>query len=854
MKTKIPIFLMVIGILCILLQQSDTHASDISYTGTCGENLTWSLDFAADDEWCEEGILYIYGSGEMESYYNNNSSPWYIHHSQIQTIILEEGVTSIGNYAFADCAVDSITMPHSVTSIGEGAFYDCTHLNDVVIPDGVMSIAKYAFYNCRYLNDITIPGGVTNIGDYAFNSCIYLKNITFPDSVTSIGEGAFGGCSSLTQITIPSRVTSIDRGVFGDCNSLSKIIIPSSVTSIGMYAFTNCYALESITIPDSVTNIEYEAFSGCTSLKSITIPDNVARVVNGAFRGCSSLTKIVIPDSVTGIAALAFEDTAYYNDEANWKDEMLYIGNHLIHVKETKDGECEIRNGTVAIANGAFESCAEVTSVIIPDSVITIGDGAFSHCYNLKQVIMPESVMSIGNTAFCFCESLTEIFIPDSVTVIGEGAFWYCTGLKSITIPDGVMTIGDGTFYECIELTSVGIPNSVTSIGEYAFYYCINLTSVKLPCSVTSIGNETFRYCSNLTGITILNSECNIYDKPYTLGDANTTVIYGYTDSTAQAYARKYGYTFTVIDENVEIHHSLNLASDISINYFVSRDLLSKYDSFFLECIVPQYEGNIRVGSKTVTVMPVLNDGYYCFTMSDITAVNMNDVLVATLRMTKGTQEYVSKTDNYSVATYALNQLNKEDADQKLKILCADLLRYGAAAQNFKGYRTDAKATSAMTAEHKVWLSNLNAVTFGNTNTIYNDLASPLIKWAGKTLNLGSKVVVKFIFNAGAYTGSISNLTLRVIYQDNSGAQRTITLSNPEVYNEGKRQYAFAFDGLMAAELRTAISVAVYAGDVQLSQTLQYSADTYGNNKTGALGELCKALFAYSDSAKKYFS
>ena len=302
------------------------------------------------------------------------------------------------------------------------------------------------------------------------------------------------------------------------------------------------------------------------------------------------------------------------------------------------------------------------------------------------------------------------------------------------------------------------------------------------------------------------------------------------------------------------INHSLNLASDISINYAVNANLLSEYDNFYLEIQVPIYNGDALTGFKNVMIDPVLNGSYYYFTMTEVTAVNMNDILVATLHMNKGKQEYVSKPDSYSIATYVLNQLNKDGAAQKLKALCADLLRYGASAQMFKGYRTDALATASMTAAHKTYLSNLNSVAFGNTNTVYNDLTNPMITWAGKTLNLGSKVVVKFVFNAGVYTGNISNLTLRMIYRDNSGAYRTVTLTNPTVYSEANRQYTFEFDGLMAAELRTPLSVAVYNGDTQLSQTLQYSPDTYGNNKTGVLGELCKALFAYSDSAKNFFS
>ncbi len=309
-----------------------------------------------------------------------------------------------------------------------------------------------------------------------------------------------------------------------------------------------------------------------------------------------------------------------------------------------------------------------------------------------------------------------------------------------------------------------------------------------------------------------------------------------------------------ITDNNIVMNHSLNLASDISINYVVKASLLTDYDSFYMEMQVPVYSGNVLTGSKTLTIQPVLKESDYYFTMTDLAAINMNDMLLATLHMFKGGQEYVSKPDSYSVVTYVIGLLNTDGVAQERKVLCADLLRYGAVAQTYKGYRTDALATAAMTPAHKAYLSDLSTVTFGNTNTVYNDLAKPIITWVGKTLNLGSKVVVKFVFNAAAYTGDISKLTLRMVYQGSGGGYRTVILSNPTVYNAEYRMYAFEFDGLMAAELRTAISVAVYNGDTQLSQTMQYSADTYGNNQTGTLLELCKALFAYSDSAAAYFA
>ena len=231
----------------------------------------------------------------------------------------------------------------------------------------------------------------------------------------------------------------------------------------------------------------------------------------------------------------------------------------------------------------------------------------------------------------------------------------------------------------------------------------------------------------------------------------------------------------------------------------------------------------------------------------------MGDVVSAQLHMEKNGQPYVSKVDTYSVAQYAYSQLDKAAASGALKTLCADLLRYGKEAQIYKNYRTEALADGAMTDTHREYLSNEEAVTFGTNNQILSDLENPAITWVGKSLSLDSKVSVKYIFTPDTYTGSIEDLSLKVYYVNLEGKVAAVTLSNPEVYDREKNRYAFTFDGLLAAELRNVVDVAVYEGNTRLSQTLRYSPDTYGNNKTGQLLTLCKALFAYSDSAKAYF-
>ncbi|MGN1047013.1 MAG: leucine-rich repeat domain-containing protein, partial [Eubacteriales bacterium] len=162
-------------------------------SGTCGSNLTWTLDSA--------GKLTISGSGDMYNYTSSSRAPWYDYRSSITNVIIQDGVMSIGNYAFEYCSsLTSVNIPDSVTSIGKYAFYYCNNLASVNIPDGVTSIGSSAFSGCGSITSVTIPDSVTSIGDYAFDGCSSLASVTIPDSVTSIGEGAFSDCSSLTDV------------------------------------------------------------------------------------------------------------------------------------------------------------------------------------------------------------------------------------------------------------------------------------------------------------------------------------------------------------------------------------------------------------------------------------------------------------------------------------------------------------------------------------------------------------------------------------------------------------------------------------------------------------------------------
>ena len=306
--------------------------------------------------------------------------------------------------------------------------------------------------------------------------------------------------------------------------------------------------------------------------------------------------------------------------------------------------------------------------------------------------------------------------------------------------------------------------------------------------------------------------------------------------------------------QSVILYHSLNLASDITMNYILPKAQFEGFEDIRLEVDRPIYQGNTLVDVETILMEPVENGEYYYFVLEGMTAVQMNDTLQAVIYAHKDGVDYITETDNYSIGTYAYNQLAKTDASPALHRVCAELLRYGSKSQIFKNYRTNALVDSSMTEAQKEYLVPLDSVIFHANKKMLNDLPNPSVTWGGIGLNLQSKIAVRMILNLSQYTGNPEDLSICVNYVDIKGKEVTYTVSDCELYNEERNLYAFDFSGFMAAELRTVLSAAAYVGDTQVSVTMEYSVDTYGNGKTGALLENCQALVAYSDSAKAYFA
>ena len=279
-------------------------------------SVSWTLN--------TDGVLTISGTGSMKNS-DSASAPWKDYKSDIIEVVIENGVTSIGKYAFYSSNLTSVTIPDSVGSIGEYAFGECRSLTSVIIPDGVTSIGKYAFRGCSSLSSVTIPDSVTTIGVFTFYGCSSLTSVIIPDGVTSIGSRAFDGCTSLTSVTIPD-----------------------GVTSIGSQAFVGCTSLTSVTIPDSVTSLGFAAFSDCTSLKSVIVEraETLTALGIGSFHcwddevGCN----VILPNVTIYVPATKAEE---YKNAENWSDYAdRIIGYSDTQLPDGKYKQTAEKNGT----------------------------------------------------------------------------------------------------------------------------------------------------------------------------------------------------------------------------------------------------------------------------------------------------------------------------------------------------------------------------------------------------------------------------------------------------------------------------------------------------------------------------
>ncbi len=316
----------------------------------------------------------------------------------INNQVSEENITNIASAAETGFVIDnngiltkytgtdtSVIIPDGVTSIGDRAFFNCTSANTIIIPDSVTNIGERVFWGCKNLEEITIPDSVTSIGGGTFKNCKSLKEITIPDNVKIIEQAMFTGCNNLKKIVLPNGITDIKASAFYDCHSLIKINFPDSLVTIEDNAFANCHNLTGITLPDSLKKIGHWAFINCRNLKEITVPENVLYIGDMAFAGCKKLTSVTIPDKTTEIGDFVVKNCPAL------KKITVKPGNKTY---QSKDGVLfkKVQSGLKLVA---YPSGKTEKTYKFPVKTKNVEYDAFSECKNLTKVILPGNMKKI---------------------------------------------------------------------------------------------------------------------------------------------------------------------------------------------------------------------------------------------------------------------------------------------------------------------------------------------------------------------------------------------------------------------------------------------------------------------------
>ena len=425
-------------------------AKTVDPSGQCGENVYWTYDSTTKE-------LVISGTGLMNGYSNSNT-PFY--NSDIKTVVIENGVTSIGNYAFYKCSnLSTLTIPNSVTYIGYNALSGCSSLDTLIL--GMKEIHSNEFKDINTIKTVTLTEGVEKIGDYAFSGCSHLESINFPDSLIFMGKDILKNTAWF--------------------NYRGKGLI---VYDDWAYGFKGSQSGDTVTLSENIKGVADKTFTGDKNIVAFVVDEdnpylasedgvlfNKERTVLMVYPSGKSSLSYTIPNTVEEIRADAF-----YN-------------NHLvnIHISDLETW-CKIdfanasANPIIKYGTLYIDKAAAI-SIDIPNTITEIKPYAFYSYDNLLNVTIPDSVTTIGGYAFAGCIGIRNIDFGEKVEMIGEHAFDECYSLTSVTFSDSVTTIGNYAFSECYNIHSVTLGKGLQKVGYYAFDMCDNLKDVYYPGS-----------------------------------------------------------------------------------------------------------------------------------------------------------------------------------------------------------------------------------------------------------------------------------------------------------------------------------------------------------------------------------
>ena len=306
-------------------------------------------------------------------------------------------VIGIGDHAFSNSSVKSVSIPASVKHIGFGAFAYAYSIKTIDLPNGLQSIGAAAFRD-TYITEMTIPNSVKELGSTMFYDCYSLESVVLPEDITEIPDDMFNQCPALVRVDIPSTVKVIGSSAFMRTPKLYECILPAGLESLGAYSFYYS-GISSMTIPDGVTVLGDGTFYKCPNLEYIVMPKYLESIGKDCFRHCSKLKSIVIPEGVTKIVSYT------------------------------------------------FQYCSALSSLTLPSTLKVIDSGAFSNCNNLTSLVIPEGVTDIYTEAF-YGTKLSELSLPSTLVKIGSWAFGI-KDMKRLVLPASLTSIGGCAFDDC---------------------------------------------------------------------------------------------------------------------------------------------------------------------------------------------------------------------------------------------------------------------------------------------------------------------------------------------------------------------------------------------------------------------
>lgn len=373
------------NLISVTLPNSITSIGKYAFEGCSALTSVWISDLSA---WCAISFGMSKRASSNPLYYAHNL---YLNEQLITDLVIPNDVTSIGDWAFVKCNMNSVSIPEGVTSIREGAFAYCSDLTSIEIPNSVTSIGEEAFEECTGLTSVTMGNSVAEIGGYAFYACSNLTSVIIPKIVTSIGEYAYYGCYALTSVEAPAIFFDIEeQNWINYTKSLQSVVVNAGeLNETELLFLARSYkSLKKLDV-SGVTNNEFadEAFNGYYNLESLMLPAALTRISFKMAAGCYNLQSIVIPANVTEIDQAAFEDCRSVT-------EVTFAGNAL-----TKIGAW------------AFYNCHELANIDIPEGVTEIGKAAFYGCAYAQGAHLPASVKSLGDNAFALCSKMKKMEI-----------------------------------------------------------------------------------------------------------------------------------------------------------------------------------------------------------------------------------------------------------------------------------------------------------------------------------------------------------------------------------------------------------------------------------------------------------